>query len=297
MPNNAYICTRPAERLREQNHFAMRKYPSVLSIAGSDCSGGAGIQADIKALSALGVYAASAVTAVTVQNTVGVRAVHPVPPAVVAGQIQAVMDDLRPDALKTGMLGGRQTISAVAACLRKYAPRHVVCDPVMVSTSGHRLMEEDAIGALTGELMPLATLVTPNLNEAEALWGRPLHSVDEMKQAAAALLRFGCRAVLLKGGHLEGGEMCDVLQIAGESLPHLYRCPRIDSPNTHGTGCTLSAAIAAFLALGEPLAGAVGRAKAYVTRAIEAGNGIRAGEGHGPLNHFHSPVPMNIKEE
>lgn len=167
----------------------------------------------------------------------------------------------------------------------------------MVSTSGHKLIEDDAIAALTDDLMPLTSLITPNLREAEVLTDHPINNVEEMKSAALELLKFGCKAVLLKGGHLEGGLMCDVLQIAGESTPHLFTSTKIESPNTHGTGCTLSSAIATFLALGYVMPQAVERAKRYVTHGIEAGKDIRIGEGHGPLNHFYHPVPMNIKEE
>lgn len=275
----------------------MKRYTSVLSIAGSDCSGGAGIQADLKTVSALGAYACTAITAVTVQNTVGVRAVHAVPPAIVSGQIEAVMDDIRPDAVKIGMLNDAPTAEAVAHCLRRYAPHHVVLDPVMVSTSGHRLMEDDAIETVMRRLVPLATVITPNLSEAEVVCGRTLRTVDHMKEAARELLATGCGAVLLKGGHLEGGLMCDVLHVAGEDAPRLFTAPRIESRNTHGTGCTLSAAIATFLALGLGLPQAVERAKRYVTAGIEAGKDIAAGQGHGPLNHLHAPVPMNLREE
>lgn len=233
-----------------QNEIYMKKYPCVLSIAGSDCSGGAGIQADLKTISALGGYAATAITAITVQNTLGVRAIHPVPPVYVRGQIEAVMEDIRPDAVKIGMINDVEIVEAIASCLRTYRPRFVVFDPVMVSTSGHRLIEEDAISALTRELMPLASLITPNLSEAEVLTEHCISNVDTMKAAASELLKFGCGSVLLKGGHLEGDKMCDVLQTAGEDKPHLFISDKIESKNTHGTGCTLSSAIATFLALG-----------------------------------------------
>lgn len=275
----------------------MKKYATILSIAGSDCSGGAGIQADLKAISALGGYAATAITAITVQNTTGVRAIHSIPPVFVRGQIEAVMDDIHPDAIKIGMINDVEIVKVIAFCLRRYKPRFVVFDPVMVSTSGHKLIEDDAIGALTKELMPLSTLITPNLSEAEVLTGRALHSVEDMKAAAVELLKFGCKAVLLKGGHLEGGKMCDVLQIAGEQAPHLFTSDKIESKNTHGTGCTLSSSIATLLALGHNLPDAVKRAKDYVTGGIVHGKDIYIGEGHGPLNHFYAPVPMNIKEE
>ena len=280
-----------------QNSIYMKKYPCILSIAGSDCSGGAGIQADLKTISALGGYAATAITAITVQNTTGVRAIHAVPPVYVRGQIEVVMEDIRPNAIKIGMINDVEIVKVIASCLRKYQPRYVVFDPVMVSTSGHKLIEDDAISALTGELMPLSTLITPNLSEAEVLTGHPIYNVEEMKVAALELLKLGCGAVLLKGGHLEGGMMCDVLQIAGEDTSHLFTSEKIESKNTHGTGCTLSSAIATYLALGDAMPQAVEHAKAYVTEGIRAGKEIHIGEGHGPLNHFYAPVPMNIKEE
>lgn len=275
----------------------MKKYPCILSIAGSDCSGGAGIQADLKTISALGGYAATAITAITVQNTTGVRAIHAVPPIYVGGQIEVVMEDIRPEAVKIGMINDVEIVKVIVECLRRYRPRFVVFDPVMVSTSGHKLIEDSAISALTRELMPLSSLITPNLKEAEVLTGHPINKVEEMRAAAPELLKFGCEAVLLKGGHLEGGKMCDVLQIAGEEEPHLFVSDKIESKNTHGTGCTLSSAIATFLALGYDMPQAVERAKAYVTGGINAGKDVHIGEGHGPLNHFYEPVPMNIREE
>lgn len=275
----------------------MKKYPCILSIAGSDCSGGAGIQADLKTISALGGYAATAITAITVQNTTGVRAIHAVPPLYVRGQIEVVMEDIRPEAVKIGMINDVEIVKVIADCLRRYRPRFVVFDPVMVSTSGHKLIEDSAISALTRELMPLSSLITPNLKEAEVLTGHPINNVEEMRAAAPELLKFGCEAVLLKGGHLEGGKMCDVLQMAGEDEPHLFVSDKIESKNTHGTGCTLSSAIATFLALGYDMPQAVERAKAYVTGGINAGKDVHIGEGHGPLNHFYEPVPMNIREE
>lgn len=275
----------------------MKKYPCILSIAGSDCSGGAGIQADLKTISALGGYAATAITAITVQNTTGVRAIHAVPPLYVRGQIEVVMEDIRPEAVKIGMINDVEIVKVIADCLRRYRPRFVVFDPVMVSTSGHKLIENSAISALTRELMPLSSLITPNLNEAEVLTGHPINKVEEMRAAAPELLKFGCEAVLLKGGHLEGGKMCDVLQMTGEDEPHLFVSDKIESKNTHGTGCTLSSAIATFLALGYDMPQAVERAKAYVTGGINAGKDVHIGEGHGPLNHFYEPVPMNIREE
>ena len=274
----------------------MKHYPCILTIAGSDCSGGAGIQADIKTISALGAYAASAVTAITVQNTLGVSGIHPVPLSFVKGQIEAVMTDIRPEAVKIGMINDAGIIETIAGCLREYSPAYVVLDPVMVSTSGHRLLEEEAVNALTSSLMPLATLVTPNLREAEVLIGKRLSSPEEMEEAACELLRFGSGAVLVKGGHLEEGMMCDVLRIDGEEKARRFSAPKIASRNTHGTGCTLSSAIATFLALGCTLPEAVGKAKEYVYKGIEAGKDVCIGGGHGPLNHFYAPEKMRVLE-
>ena len=270
---------------------------TALTIAGSDSSGGAGIQADIKTMTANGVYAMSAITALTAQNTSGVSDIYEVSPEFLQAQLKAIFEDITPDAIKIGMINDIEIVKVISACLHKYRPAYVIFDPVMVSTSGHKLIEDDAIAALTDDLMPLTSLITPNLREAEVLTGHPINNVEEMKSAALELLKFGCKAVLLKGGHLEGGLMCDVLQIAGESTPHLFTSTKIESPNTHGTGCTLSSAIATFLALGYVMPQAVECAKRYVTHGIEAGKDIRIGEGHGPLNHFYHPVPMNIKEE
>ena len=200
----------------------MRTYPCVLTIAGSDCSGGAGIQADIKAISALGAYAASAITAITVQNTLGVTGIHPVPPAYVKGQIEAVMDDIRPKAVKIGMINDAEIVKVIAESILKYHPEYVVFDPVMVSTSGCKLMEDEAIEAITTRLIPLASLITPNLSEAEILAGQKISTVEDMKRQAKEMLKLECKGVLIKGGHLDGGLMCDVLQTATEEAPHLF---------------------------------------------------------------------------
>lgn len=275
----------------------MKTYPCVLTIAGSDCSGGAGIQADIKTISALGAYAASAITAITVQDTCGVTGIHPVPAAFIAGQVEAVMTDLHPQAVKIGMIGGAEAACAVADALLRHRPPFVVLDPVMVSTSGRRLMDDGALQTLCQRLVPASTLLTPNLKEAEALTGLRIQTPQDMERAARDLLRLGGEAVLLKGGHLEGDEMCDVLLTASCPTPYIYTAPRIDSPNTHGTGCTLSSAIATFLALGHDLPEAVGRAKTYVHQAIEAGKDIHTGHGHGPLNHLFRPAALHIFEK
>lgn len=274
----------------------MLHYPCILTIAGSDCSGGAGIQADIKAISALGAYAASAITAITVQNTCGVSDIHPIPPSYVKGQIEAVMTDIRPQAIKIGMINDVEIVKAIAGSIRKYKPQYVVFDPVMVSTSGCKLIEDTAIEALVHELIPLATLITPNLREAEVLTGETIRTTEDMKRAASRLLDFHCQAVLIKGGHLEEGNMCDILSIRSHDKPLLFSAPKIESHNTHGTGCTLSSAIATYLALGHPIEEAVRQAKEYVYRGILSGKDVHIGEGHGPLNHFHSPEPMHILE-
>lgn len=269
------------------------RYPVVLSIAGSDSCGGAGIQADLKAISALGAYAATAITAITVQNTCGVRAVHPVPVEFVRGQIEAVMEDLHPDAVKIGMVADAAIIRAIADELRRHPVPVVVCDPVMVSTSGHRLIEDEAVSVIRDELFPLCTLITPNLPEAEVLTGHRITSVKEMHKAVRDLRRWGDYAVLLKGGHIEGtSAMTDLLLMPDADEPMVLESPRVGTRNTHGTGCTLSSSIAALCARGLPLSEAVRSAKHYVAEGIRQGADVYVGEGHGPLNHFFAPVKM-----
>lgn len=272
----------------------MKNYPVVLTIAGSDCSGGAGIQADIKTISALGGYAASAITALTVQNTTGVHAVYPVPAEVVRGQIEAVMEDLHPRGVKIGMVDELITVRAIADCLRKYAPEHVVFDPVMVSSSGRKLMSDEAIRAIQKELFPLTTLITPNLDEVAVLTGQRPTGTEEMQHTARVLSELYETAVLIKGGHLEGDEMQDVLFENGNS--YIYKEKKIVSRNLHGTGCTLSSAIATYLALGHNMKEAVYEAKTYVSKAIDAGKDVTAGQGNGPLCHFWNPQKARIIE-
>jgi hydroxymethylpyrimidine/phosphomethylpyrimidine kinase len=255
--------------------------PVVLSIAGSDSGGGAGIQADLKTFEAFGVFGTTAVTAVTVQNTRGVTGVHPIPLDVVRAQISAVAADLQPAAVKTGMLGSPALVMLVAEVIRDESLRNFVLDPVMVATSGDRLLDQSAERTILEKLVPLATLVTPNLHEAEILVGFPVRDPSQMRDAAAALVAAGAGAALVKGGHLPGSELVDILFDGTEW--HEWRRQRIESTNTHGTGCTLSAAIAAGLALGEPLLRAVEDALHYVNRAIATAPGL--GSGHGPLNH------------
>ncbi len=261
----------------------------VLTIAGSDSSGGAGIQADIKAISALGGYAASAITAITAQNTQIVAAVYPMTADAVEEQIAAVMDDLRVDAVKIGMVFNADIVSAIARNLKKYRPRHIVFDPVMISTSGKKLMEDATIRVIKDELIPLAELITPNLHEARLLFGDEIETVEQMEEAAMALGEKYHTSVLLKGGHLSGNAMCDVLYHAGKISR--YTLPRIESRNLHGTGCTLSSAIATLLAQGCSMEDAVSRGKAYVNRAITAGKEMKVGHDNGPVWHFHEFYP------
>jgi hydroxymethylpyrimidine/phosphomethylpyrimidine kinase len=257
--------------------------PAALTIAGSDSSGGAGIQADLRTFAALEVYGASAITAVTSQNTLGVRGVEVLPARFVASQIDAVLDDVPIGAIKTGMLASGAVAEAVVVELTK-CNVPIVVDPVMVAKSGALLLDDDAVAIVGSRLLPLATLVTPNLAEAERLVGFPVRTVDEQERAARLLVDRGAKAALVKGGHSQGDPV-DVLFI-GESLTlKKLTSKRIDTPHTHGTGCTYSAAIAAYLARGLALVDAVTKAHAYVAIAIETAPGI--GRGHGPLHHMH----------
>lgn len=267
----------------------MEHHPVILSIAGSDCSGGAGIQADIKTISALGGYAASAITAVTVQNTLGVRDVQAMSPEIVRGQIEAVMDDLEPVAIKIGMVNDVQTVRVISDCLRKYAPEYVVYDPVMVSSSGRKLMTDEAIEEVKKELLPLVTLITPNLDEATVLTGKKIGNIQEMQEAARILTDHYRTGILIKGGHLEGDVMFDLLHTS-DFIYHIYKEKKIDSHNLHGTGCTLSSAIATCLAKGYPMRESVQHAKDYITQAILAGKDLHIGHGNGPLWHFPESI-------
>lgn len=260
----------------------MDRIPTALTIAGSDSGGGAGIQADLKTFSALGVFGTSALTAITAQNTRGVTAVFELPADIVAAQIDAVVTDIGADAVKTGMIANSEIIRVVAAKIREHGLTTLVVDPVMVATSGDRLLRADAVEALRTELLPLATVITPNLPEAEVLLGRAVTSLDEMREAARALVGLGPRSVLVKGGHL-AGDPVDVFY-DGERLVELP-ARRIATTSTHGTGCTLASAIAALLARGERLEDAISAAKVYVTAAIEMAYPV--GHGHGPVHHFH----------
>jgi len=268
-------------------------YPRVLSIAGSDSGGGAGIQADLKTFSALGCYGMTAITAITAQNTQGVRAIHGVPPDMLAAQIDAVVEDIGVDAVKIGMLHAPEIVQVVAQAIRRHGLKNVVLDPVMVATSGDRLIAEETVAVLVRELFPLVAVITPNLDEAEWLLGHAIADASALEPAARELLTLGAPSVLLKGGHLPGEEVVDwLLQV--DQPPLRLASPRIASRNVHGTGCTLSSAIAAHLATGHALPEAVRLARAYILGTISAGAAVRTGNGHGPLNHGYAPVPMRL---
>jgi hydroxymethylpyrimidine/phosphomethylpyrimidine kinase len=260
--------------------------PVALTIAGSDSSGGAGIQADLKTFAALGVYGASVITALTAQSTKGVSAIHPVPADFVTAQLDAVFSDLDIGAVKIGMVADAAIIHAIAAALKRVRPKAVVLDPVMVATSGDRLLAAEAVDALRTRLIPLADIITPNLPEAAALLSESVaRSAVAIEAQGRRLLAFGSRAVLIKGGHGEGPDSSDYL-ITADSLETLT-APRIATQNTHGTGCSLSSAIASSLAKGENLVTAVRNAKAFVSAAIASADRFSVGHGHGPIHHFH----------
>ncbi|MBH1964023.1 MAG: bifunctional hydroxymethylpyrimidine kinase/phosphomethylpyrimidine kinase [Comamonadaceae bacterium] len=273
----------------------IHQYVRVLTIAGSDSGGGAGIQADLKTIAALGCYGMSAITALTAQNTRGVTAIHSAPPEFLAAQIDAVIGDIGAHAVKIGMLHSPQIVSTVAQAIDRHALSNVVLDPVMVSATGAPLIETAAVQAVVHELFPRAVVITPNVDEAALLLGRPIKSVGELAPAARALMDLGARAVLLKGGHLPGEQVFDYLVLAGgngEPVMHEMRSARIHSRNLHGAGCTLSSALASYIALGLPLQRAVESARDYVQQALAAGADVRTGEGVGPLNHGFAPSPL-----
>ena len=272
------------------------KYYTAMTIAGSDSCGGAGVQADIKTMSALGVYAASAITAITVQNTLGVYAIQDINPEIVKGQIEAVMDDIHPDAIKVGMVNDRTTIQAIAEALKRYQGKyqHLIIDPVMVSTSGCRLMQEDALSIFIQELLPLATLLTPNIPEAEILAGMKIQNKEDIQNATLAISKLGCKYVLIKGGHFQGAEKIDYLFEDGKPITS-YRGISVNTRNTHGTGCTLSSAITSYLAREMDMNTAIAMAKTYLSGAILAGKDVLIGKGHGPVNHFYEPKALFIK--
>ena len=288
-----------------------KSYPKVLSIAGSDSSGGAGIQADLKTFSALGVYGATAITAITAQNTQGVNSQFALEPQMVYDQIAAVMDDIEPSVVKIGMLSNTAIVEAVAKALHDYRPSFIVLDPVIVSSTGHRLLSIEAQETIKEKLIPIADLLTPNIPEMKALTDSSLSSLEEKKEAAQQLFNLGAKAILLKGGHEEGEVKTDVLFLShrdtetpssvslsmssSESLSmSVYSSETVVTKNTHGTGCTLSSAIAAFIARGLSLEDAISEAKDYVTEAIRAGADINLGKGIGSMNHVFNPQKMIV---
>jgi hydroxymethylpyrimidine/phosphomethylpyrimidine kinase len=272
------------EPSKKQN--SIRQYCKVLTIAGSDSGGGAGIQADLKTFSAIGCYGMSVITALTAQNTQGVKGIHAVPPAFAVEQIEAVLSDIVADAIKIGMLYSAELIEAVAQALKKHGARKIVLDPVMVAQSGDKLLQDDAIEAIKTHLMPLADVVTPNLPEASVLCGMQLTQWSDIESAAETLAKFGSRSILIKGGHGDAHKSTDLLFLAGEGRFVSLAADRIKTHNNHGTGCTLSSAIAAYMAKGNDIEEAVQKAKTFMNHAIAAGAAYKIGHGHGPVHHF-----------
>ena len=270
----------------------MKRYPTTLIIAGSDSGGGAGIQADIKTCTALGVYATTAITAITAQNTLGVHGIQAVTPEMVKKQIYAILQDFTVDCIKIGMLCNAQIATAVADVLQD-VNIPIIVDPVMVSTSGHKLLSNDAITTIIDHLFPLTEVITPNIHEATLLSGVDIICEEDIAHAANILQQRGCRAVLIKGGHLVGSEATDHLYLH-DKKHYTFSTPYISTQNTHGTGCTLSSAIAAYRALGYDLYRAVKQAKEYVSQAILHGANVQAGHGHGALNHAFAPQPLSL---
>ena len=265
-----------------------RTYCRVLTIAGSDSGGGAGVQADLKTFSALGCYGMSVITALTAQNTRGVTGIHPIPPSFAAEQMSAVFSDIGADAVKIGMLYSAELIEVVADQLDALGARNIVLDPVMVAQSGDKLLQDEAIEAIKKQLLPLADVVTPNIPEARVLLDQRLDNLEDMQAGAKALAAFGSQSILIKGGHLSAGDSTDLLYLSSEDRFVILEGERIETRNNHGTGCTLSSAIASYMARGCSIEQAVGKAKAYISKAIEAGAGYIIGKGHGPVHHFHA---------
>ena len=274
----------------------MRTYRTVLSIAGSDSIGGAGIQADLKTFSALGVYGMTAITALTAQNTQSVLHIMPASEQNLQLQLDAVFTDVVPDAVKIGMLHNEALIDVVIKAIDRYRPRNIVLDPVMISTSGCALLSPTSVDLLKNELMPRCNIVTPNLLEAQALAGHKITDIQSLYAAGEELTKL-CAAVLIKGGHSEGNDVSDYLLEVGKECPECYTIRRVDTVNTHGTGCTLSSAIAANLALGYDLHTSVARAKDYISKAISEGADVAFGLNNGPVNHLFAPEPLHKFEK
>lgn len=273
----------------------VKKYIPVLSIAGSDSGGGAGIQADLKTFAALGCYGMTVITATTAQNTQGVRDIFPIPAAHIEAQLMAVLEDIPPKAIKIGMVNQPEVVEVLAKTLKRYPHIPIVFDPVMVATSGDRLIADGTVSLLKEQLFPLATMITPNLDEAAVLTGYPVDSLEKMHQAGKDILAMQCKAVLIKGGHLHTPTIQDILFQQYKSKQS-YESPYIPTKNLHGTGCTLSSAIAAELAKGHTLKKAVEKARSYIQGAIQSGKDIQTGQGNGPLNHFYNPENQIINE-
>jgi hydroxymethylpyrimidine/phosphomethylpyrimidine kinase len=269
-----------------QHQKTFRQYCKVLTIAGSDSGGGAGIQADLKTFSAIGCYGMSVITALTAQNTRGVNGIHAVPAAFAVQQIEAVFSDMGADAVKIGMLYSAELIEAVAEALKKHRARKIVLDPVMVAQSGDKLLQDDAIEAIKTHLMPLADVVTPNIPEASVLCGRQLAQWSDIESAAKTLAQHGSRSILIKGGHGDENKSTDLLFLARENRFVSLTADRIKTNNNHGTGCTLSSAIASYMAKGRDIEAAVQKAKTFMNQAIAAGAAYQLGHGHGPVHHF-----------
>ncbi|MET3038225.1 bifunctional hydroxymethylpyrimidine kinase/phosphomethylpyrimidine kinase [Chryseobacterium sp. NRRL B-14859] len=271
------------------------KYPSVLTIAGFDGSGGAGIQADIKTTSALGCFSTSVLTALPVQNTLGVRKIYPIPVEAVSDQIKAILDDIVPDAIKIGMVHTPQLVEAIVSTLSQYPKIPVVFDPVMVATSGHRLIEEETIKAITEKLFPVADVITPNMDEAAILADMKVETLEDLYTAGKKIKQLGCKSILLKGGHQKTSTITSLFYDEDGNY-HSFETSKLDTNNTHGSGCTLSSAIAAYIAQGKPLYDAVSLGQQYIYQAIENGIDVQTGLGNGPLNHFFNPQKL-IKNE
>lgn len=266
-------------------------YPSVLAIAGFDGSGGAGLQADTKTISALGCFATSVLTALPVQNTQGVRGIYPIPYSAVQEQIEAVMDDIFPDAIKIGMVHTAELVATIANTLKQYPQVPIVFDPVMVATSGHRLIEDSTIATIVETLFPIAAVITPNMDEAALLAGMEIKTLDDMHSAGAKILQLGCKSLLLKGGHLEG-KLITSLYFQQDGTVTPFEFEKFETNNTHGSGCTLSSAIASYIAQGKGLAEAIALGQEYVHQAIYHGKDVLIGKGNGPLNHFFNPQKL-----
>lgn len=271
------------------------KYPSVLTIAGFDGSGGAGIQADIKTISALGCYATSVLTALPVQNTQGVKNIFPIPIEAVAEQLDAIMEDIVPDAIKIGMVHTPQLVDTIAAVLERHPDIPVVFDPVMVATSGHHLIEEQTIDTIIEKLLPLSAVITPNMDEAAIIAKIKVETVKDMELAGRSIKQLGCKNILLKGGHQKTAVITSLL-LDEENNYHAFQFSKIETNNTHGSGCTLSSAIASYIAQGQDLFEAVVLGQQYVFNAIQSGADTQTGKGNGPLNHFFDPQKL-IKNE